>query len=53
MVGMEKAFECMGNTIATAIVAGSLIGIALSNQYRERQSMLESLFKASIEKRGK
>lgn len=38
----------------TAIVAvGNLIGIALSNQYRERQSILEFLFGASIEKKGK
>lgn len=37
MASMEKAFECMGNTIATAIVAGSLIGIALSNKYRETE----------------
>ena len=38
----------------TAIVAvGNLIGIALSNQYRERQSVLEFLFGASIEKKGK
>lgn len=38
----------------TAIVAvGNLIGIALSNQYRERQSILEFLFGTSIDKKGK
>ena len=36
MASMEKVFECMGSTIATAIVAGSLIGIALSNHSIER-----------------
>lgn len=36
----------------TAVVAlGNLIGIALSNQYRERQSIIEYLFGASIEKK--
>ena len=38
----------------TAIVAvGNLIGIALSNQYRERQSIIEFLFGSSVEKKGK
>lgn len=38
----------------TAIVAiGNLIGIALSNQYRERQSVLEYLFGSSLEKKDK
>lgn len=36
----------------TAIVAlGNLIGIALSNQFRERQSVIEFLFGSSIEKK--
>ena len=38
----------------TAVVAiGNLIGIALSNQYRERQSILEFLFGSSITKKDK
>ena len=38
----------------TAVVAiGNLIGIALSNQYRERQSILEFLFGSSIAKKDK
>ena len=38
----------------TAVVAiGNLIGIALSNQYRERQSILEYLFGSSITKKDK
>lgn len=38
----------------TAIVAvGNLIGIALSNQYRERQSIIEFLFGSSIAKKDK
>lgn len=38
----------------TAVVAvGNLIGIALSNSYRERQSILEFLFGSSLEKKGK
>lgn len=36
----------------TAVVAiGNLIGIALNNAYRERQSIIEFLFGASIDKR--
>lgn len=38
----------------TAVVAiGNLIGIALSNAYRERQSILEYLFGASLTKKDK
>lgn len=47
---------CAGklNLDTTAIVAvGNLIGIALSNQYRERQSIIEFLFGSSVEKRNK
>ena len=38
----------------TAIVAvGNLIGIALSNNYRERQSIIEFLFGSSLNKKDK
>ena len=38
----------------TAVVAvGNLIGIALSNSYRERQSILEFLFGSSLDRKGK
>lgn len=40
------------NIDTTAVVAvGNLIGIALSNQYRERQSIIEFLFGSSVEKK--
>lgn len=42
------------NLDTTAVVAvGNLIGIALSNSYRERQSILEFLFGSSVDKKSK
>lgn len=52
LLAMNVLLIVFGPTLhldVTAIVAiGNLIGIALSNQYRERQSILEYLFGSSI-----
>lgn len=58
LLAMNVALIVLAPTLhldVTAVVAiGNLIGIALSNQYRERQSILEFLFGSSIsEKKDK
>ena len=43
----------LGIDVTAILAIGNLIGIALSNQYRERQSVLEYLFGSSLEKKDK